>query len=280
MFPRRSAAALAVTVIAVEALTGLGGAAALLLWLDGPMRAASWAAAVLLALYALYGTFVSRTRTGVPCGCAGDGTPMTGWVAGRAAALALLALTGALHGLPAGSTAYEMFIAVAAGLGFAVLLWTLPAHCSRRGGRPDELPEQRAAAVVGRDPAARPGRRRSRPAGPRAGPGAPRTAGLGPAPGTPAPAFDRLGPGLLLFLDRDCGVCTDVLAAAEGPLHAIFAGPPPDGASRPGVTVLTGEQDGLFADYRVPATPFAVLVGADGRVRAAQPVGSRKPSMS
>ncbi|NVI89813.1 hypothetical protein [Actinomadura sp. BRA 177] len=106
------------------------------------------------------------------------------------------------------------------------------------------------------------------------GQGAPRTAGLGPAPGTPAPAFDRLGPGLLLFLDRDCGVCTDVLAAAEGPLHAIFAGPPPDGASRPGVTVLTGEQDGLFADYRVPATPFAVLVGADGRVRAAQPVGS------
>ncbi|NVI89814.1 MauE/DoxX family redox-associated membrane protein [Actinomadura sp. BRA 177] len=126
VFPRRSAAALAVTVIAVEALTGLGGAAALLRWLDGPMRAASWAAAVLLALYALYGTFVSRTRTGVPCGCAGDGTPMTGWVAGRAAALALLALTGALHGLPAGSTAYEMFIAVAAGLGFAVLLWTLP----------------------------------------------------------------------------------------------------------------------------------------------------------
>lgn len=107
--------------------------------------------------------------------------------------------------------------------------------------------------------------------------GAPRPAGLGLAPGTPAPAFDRLGPGLLLFLDRDCGVCADVLAAAgspEPPLHAIFAGPPPDGASRPGVRVLTGEQDGLFADYRVPATPFAVLVGADGRVRAAEPVGS------
>jgi len=107
--------------------------------------------------------------------------------------------------------------------------------------------------------------------------GAPEPAGLGPAPGTPAPAFDRLGPGLLLFLDRDCGVCTDVLAAAgalDRPLHAVFAGPPPEEGTPPGVTVLTGEQDGLFADYRVPATPFAVLVDADGRVRAAQPVGS------
>ncbi|WP_433462885.1 hypothetical protein [Spirillospora sp. CA-128828] len=109
------------------------------------------------------------------------------------------------------------------------------------------------------------------------GRGASPPAGLGLAPGARAPAFDRLGPGLLLFLDRDCGVCADVLAAAgslDGPLHAIFAGPPPGDASRPGMTVLGGEQDGLFADYRVPATPFAVLVGADGRVRATEPVGS------
>ncbi|GAA4378408.1 hypothetical protein AB0C69_23395 [Actinomadura sp. NPDC048032] len=108
------------------------------------------------------------------------------------------------------------------------------------------------------------------------GRGAARPAGLGPAPGAPAPAFDRLGPGLLLFLDRECGVCADVLAAvpAGRPLHAIFAGPPPGEPAPPGVTVLAGEQDGLFADYRVPATPFAVLVGADGRVRAAEPVGS------
>lgn len=98
---------------------------------------------------------------------------------------------------------------------------------------------------------------------------------LGPAAGTPAPAFDRLGPGLLLFLDRDCGVCAAVLDAAGdlgGPLHAIFSGPAPD--SPPPGPVLTGERDGLFAEYRVPATPFAVVVGADGRVRAAEPVGS------
>ncbi|MUN36077.1 hypothetical protein [Actinomadura litoris] len=103
------------------------------------------------------------------------------------------------------------------------------------------------------------------------GPGA-----LGPAAGARAPAFDRLGPGLLLFLDRDCGACADVLAAAGdlgGPLHAVFAGPAPDAPRVPG-TVLTFERDGLFADYRVPATPFAVLVGEDGRVRASEPVGS------
>lgn len=126
VFPRGFAGALAVCVIAAEALAGAGGAVALLFWLDGPMRAASAASAVLLASYALYGTYVSRARQGVPCGCAGDGTPMTGWVAGRAAALAAAALIGALHGLPSGPAAYEMFITAAAGPGFAVILWALP----------------------------------------------------------------------------------------------------------------------------------------------------------
>lgn len=98
---------------------------------------------------------------------------------------------------------------------------------------------------------------------------------LGPAPGTPAPAFDRLGPGLLLFLDRDCGVCTDVLAAAESldrPVQVAFAGAP--AATSPELTVHADEQDGLFAAYDVPATPFAVLIDPGGRVRAAEPVGS------
>ncbi|MEU5882352.1 hypothetical protein [Spirillospora sp. NPDC047279] len=107
-----------------------------------------------------------------------------------------------------------------------------------------------------------------------AGGGGPRPSPLGLAPGSPAPAFDRLGPGLLLFLDVDCGVCADVLEAAGSlgrPVHAIFAGPAPD---TPGVTVLAHEQDGLFAAYAVPATPFAVVVDAGGRVRTAEPVGS------
>ncbi|WP_131761700.1 MauE/DoxX family redox-associated membrane protein [Actinomadura fibrosa] len=80
----------------------------------------------MLALYAAYGARVARTRRGVPCGCAGERTPMTGWVAGRAAAFAALALAGALWGLPGDPTRYEIVTIVAAGLGFAVILWTLP----------------------------------------------------------------------------------------------------------------------------------------------------------
>ncbi|WP_433462884.1 MauE/DoxX family redox-associated membrane protein [Spirillospora sp. CA-128828] len=131
VFPAPFAGAVAAAVIASEAVAGLAGAAALLLWLDGPMRVTSGAAAVLLALYALYGAYVSRTRRGAPCGCAGAGTPMTGWVAGRAAAFSGLAVVGALHGLPTGSSAYELFTAVVAGLGFAAILWTLPHALAR-----------------------------------------------------------------------------------------------------------------------------------------------------
>ncbi|TMR06479.1 methylamine utilization protein MauE [Actinomadura soli] len=130
--PRALAGPAAAAVVAAEALAGAAGATALLLQVDGPMRAASGASAVLLALYAAYATYVSRTRHDAPCGCAGAGTPMTGWVAGRAAALSVLALIGALHGLPGGPSAYESFIAVTAGLGFAVLLWTLPSAMIER----------------------------------------------------------------------------------------------------------------------------------------------------
>lgn len=102
--------------------------------------------------------------------------------------------------------------------------------------------------------------------------GAPQASGLGPAPGSRAPEFDRVGHGLLLFLDRDCGTCADVLTAAEAlhtPAKAIFAGQPPE-------TTLPAVADApdLFDAYGVPATPFAVVVDPTGRVRAAEPVGS------
>ncbi|MCP2335832.1 hypothetical protein [Actinomadura rupiterrae] len=95
----------------------------------------------------------------------------------------------------------------------------------------------------------------------------------GPEPGAPAPGFGRLGPGLVLFLDRDCGVCDEVLAAAGTPLRAVFAGPAPRTVPAD-ATVLAHESAGLFDDYRVPATPFAVVLTEDGRVSAAAPVGS------
>ncbi|MEU9874550.1 hypothetical protein AB0C87_42585 [Actinomadura sp. NPDC048021] len=44
----------------------------------------------------------------------------------RALRQAPLALAGALLGPPAGATLYESSVEIVAGLGFAVLLWTLP----------------------------------------------------------------------------------------------------------------------------------------------------------
>ncbi|GAA4105843.1 MauE/DoxX family redox-associated membrane protein [Actinomadura miaoliensis] len=121
----RPVAALAV---AAEAVTGAGAAAGLLLGLDDLLCACLALAAVLLGAYALYGTYVARTRThAVPCGCAGDAsTPMTGWVAVRAGALAVLALAGAVWGPPASRPPAESLIVVAMGLVWAVLLWSLP----------------------------------------------------------------------------------------------------------------------------------------------------------
>ncbi|WP_067458306.1 MauE/DoxX family redox-associated membrane protein [Actinomadura macra] len=127
VLPASLAVPAAVIVVAAEGMAGASAAIALLLWLDGAFRAASAASALLLAAYALYGTSIVRWRKGAPCGCAGDAaSPMTGWVAGRAAALAALALAGAVHGLPGGTSGSEMSVIVTAGLGFTVILWTLP----------------------------------------------------------------------------------------------------------------------------------------------------------
>ncbi|GAA2431444.1 hypothetical protein GCM10010191_51550 [Actinomadura vinacea] len=109
---------------------------------------------------------------------------------------------------------------------------------------------------------------------------------LGLPAGARAPALDRLrvgrdGPALLLFLSSGCGACPVVLdealsIAAAGtsvPMHAVF---PDEALPMRGrehlVQVHTGERS-LLADYRVPSTPFAVLV-ASGRVRRAEPIRS------
>ncbi|GAA1573867.1 hypothetical protein GCM10009678_65640 [Actinomadura kijaniata] len=108
---------------------------------------------------------------------------------------------------------------------------------------------------------------------------------LGLPAGSRAPGLDRLapapsGPTLLLFLSSGCGGCPAVLEkaldlAATGdvvPMRAVFAGDPlPMGAGNV-IPVHTGEQ-ALLNEYRVPGTPFAVLVEA-GRVRRAEPVRS------
>jgi hypothetical protein len=111
----------------------------------------------------------------------------------------------------------------------------------------------------------------------------PRARERGLAVGSPAPALEQLGaePGratLLLFLSEDCPACHDVFeetAALTGgpPTRAIFADEAIGGSPPANVRVLSGQEE-LFAAYQVPATPYGVIVGADGRVRAAEPVGS------
>ncbi|MBW8482182.1 MauE/DoxX family redox-associated membrane protein [Actinomadura parmotrematis] len=118
------AAALAVLTEAGAAAVALAGLAGR--W-DAAFRAGLGGAAALLAVYAAYSAYVARARGGrVPCGCAGSTTPMTGWVAARAAGLALLALGGALAGLPDGAPLAHTAVAAVAGLALAVLLGTLP----------------------------------------------------------------------------------------------------------------------------------------------------------
>jgi hypothetical protein len=111
----------------------------------------------------------------------------------------------------------------------------------------------------------------------------PRTRDLGLPAGTPAPSLDvvRAEPGratLLLFLSEDCPVCHEVfeeaLALDGAPAtRAIFAEEAVSADTPPNLAILPGRAD-LFTAYQVPATPYGVIIGADGRVRTAEPVGS------
>jgi hypothetical protein len=93
--------------------------------------------------------------------------------------------------------------------------------------------------------------------------------------------LDRLGvaaPAVLLFLRSTCHTCVEALAETVEvvgdrlPVVALYEGAA--GEVPPGI-VAFGHQGDLFATYGALATPFAVVVGADGRITAAAPVGSR-----
>jgi hypothetical protein len=106
---------------------------------------------------------------------------------------------------------------------------------------------------------------------------------LGLTSGVPAPQIARLAPEagrstLLLFLRNDCGSCDDVLhealgLAAEHPVRAIFETDAIEVKAPAGMKIYSGERE-LFHEYKVPATPFAVLADENGRVETAVPVGS------
>ncbi len=129
--PRTLVWPVAVAAAGLEGVFGLGTGFALLTGRPHTLTLAAGGAAVLLAAYAAYGLHLLRARgSGVPCGCAGGtygDTPMSGWVAGRAAALALAALVAALGaGQAAATHGAHTAITVLASVVFAVPAWLLP----------------------------------------------------------------------------------------------------------------------------------------------------------
>ncbi|MEV5748747.1 hypothetical protein AB0L00_13105 [Actinoallomurus sp. NPDC052308] len=111
----------------------------------------------------------------------------------------------------------------------------------------------------------------------------PRTPDDGLTTGMTAPGLARLAPEpgrptLLLFLGAECPACHDVFEDALGqteapPIRALFFDDALD-VTPPDNMVVLADQGELFQEYQVPATPYAVLVGSDGRIRTAEPVGS------
>jgi hypothetical protein len=91
----------------------------------------------------------------------------------------------------------------------------------------------------------------------------------------------RVRPSLLLFATPDCEPCRVVLpdmnelADTANIDIAIVTDGPQEQAEALGkhvtsknVTVLTDDASGAFGNYRVRVTPFAFVIGDDGRVRA------------
>lgn len=89
-------------------------------------------------------------------------------------------------------------------------------------------------------------------------------------------------PSLLLFAAPDCGPCRDILpqvsaladAVPELELAVVTDGPVDrakelaDQISSERVTILAEDASGAFNNYRVRVTPFAFVIGQDGRVQA------------
>jgi hypothetical protein len=108
----------------------------------------------------------------------------------------------------------------------------------------------------------------------------------GPVIGGPAPPLigdDGVEPGattVALFVDASCGSCAGVLrlgeelaAAHDDRLRFVAVYPTnPDGVEHRRVRVV--ENRSAFLSYRVPVTPYGVVVDHDGRIAHAGPLGS------
>jgi hypothetical protein len=117
--------------------------------------------------------------------------------------------------------------------------------------------------------------------------GAPRSPEIGLQPGSTAPNASRLEhvpgePLLVLFLSTECGTCSDIFEVVRkmpvaASIRAVYeAGGP---AEDPGELRIIDNAKGLFTSFRVPVTPYAVLIDSNARVSKAEPVGSTRALM-
>jgi hypothetical protein len=133
LLPGAAVPTAAVAAPAAEGLLGAVGTAALFTGQRTALTLVLAAGAALFTCYAAYSrAALAHAPAGAPCGCAGrQALPLSGWVAGRALALAVLAAAGALLAGPVAaappSGAAERTVVLLAAVGCTVLVWSLPA---------------------------------------------------------------------------------------------------------------------------------------------------------
>ncbi len=130
LIPKYLAAPISIGLIFAEIGVGAIGIAAMTLGAPRSLVSASLAAAC--ALYFAFSTYalaLLRWRRTSPCGCSARPSPVSGWIAARAATLCVLAGTAALlanRGPYDQLGSLEAAIVILAGTAFAVLLWEAP----------------------------------------------------------------------------------------------------------------------------------------------------------
>jgi hypothetical protein len=122
---------LGMSVIGLELTIGAAGFAAVLGGADDAVLLALSAAAMLYAVYALYGAVLTRRGDAVPCGCSSAaGYPVNVWVVARALVLSVGSAFAAIAGqqiLPLWPLNATVTLAVLASSALGLILWELPA---------------------------------------------------------------------------------------------------------------------------------------------------------
>ena len=122
---------LGMSVIGLELTIGAAGFAAVLGGADDAVLLALSAAAMLYAVYALYGAVLTRRGDAVPCGCSSAaGYPVNVWVVARALVLSVGSVFAAIAGqqiLPLWPLNATVTLAVLASSALGLILWELPA---------------------------------------------------------------------------------------------------------------------------------------------------------